>query len=225
MIDLYYAPTPNGQKLRLFIEETALRCRIVRVALDRGEQFRPEFLAIAPNNKIPAIVDHAPADGGAPLALFESSAILLYLAEKLGRYVPADGRGRADLLQWLFWQTAGLGPIAGQAGYFRVYAAEAVPFAIVRYTEETRRLYGVLNARLADRPYIVGEYSIADMACYPWIVPHAGHGQDLAEFPHLQRWFRAVGERPAVIRAYTGVTDVYSRPGHAVALAPRERRA
>ena len=223
MIELYYAPTPNGLKVRLFLEEAALPHRIVPVSLSRGEQFRPEFLAIAPNNRIPAIVDSSPADGGPPLSLMESGAILWYLATKTGRFLPADERGRADVSQWLFWQMAGLGPMAGQAGYFRVYAPERVPFAIERYTKETRRLYGVLDRRLAGRDFVAGEYSIADMACYPWIVPHAGHGQALEDFPHLARWYRALGRRAAVRRTYEGVEDVYSRPGRPVAVPSATR--
>ena len=223
MIELYYAPTPNGLKVRLFLEEAKLPHRIVPVSLSRGEQFRPEFLAIAPNNRIPAIVDSSPADGGPPLSLMESGAILWYLATKTGRFLPADERGRADVSQWLFWQMAGLGPMAGQAGYFRVYAPERVPFAIERYTKETRRLYGVLDRRLAGRDFVAGEYSIADMACYPWIVPHAGHGQALEDFPHLARWYRALGRRAAVRRTYEGVEDVYSRPGRPVAVPSATR--
>ena len=220
MITLYYAPTPNGLKVRLFLEEAGVAHRIVPVSLSRGEQLRPEFLAIAPNGRIPAIVDPEPADGGAPLSLMESGAILWYLAGKTGRFLPADERGRAEVLQWLFWQMAGLGPMAGQAGYFRVYAPEPVPFAVERYTQETRRLYGVLDRRLADREYVAGDYSIADIACYPWIVPHAGHGQTLEDFPRLARWYRALGRRPAVQRTYQGVEDVYSRPGRPVAVPP-----
>ena len=224
MIELYYAPTPNGLKVRLFLEEAGLPHRIAPVSLSRGEQLRPEFLAIAPNGRIPAIVDSAPADGGAPLSLMESGAILCYLASKTGRFLPADERGRAEVLQWLFWQMAGLGPMAGQAGYFRVYAPESVPFAVERYTKETHRLYTVLDRRLADRDFVAGEYSIADIACYPWIVPHAGHGQTLEEFPNLARWYREIGLRPAVRRTYEGVEDVYARPGRLVA-APHSARA
>ena len=210
MIDFYFAPTPNGLKVRLFLEEAELPCRIVPVNLGKGEQFRPEFLAISPNNKIPAIVDHAPVDGGAPLPLFESGAILLYLADKIGRFIPADARGRIDVLQWLFWQVGGLGPMAGQIGHFNVLAPEKVPYAIDRYTRELHRLYGVLDRRLAAREFIAGEYSIADIACYPWIVPHTPHGQDLADFPNLQRWFATIAARPATRATYDGVTDVYS---------------
>ncbi|HEX7046109.1 MAG TPA: glutathione S-transferase N-terminal domain-containing protein [Gammaproteobacteria bacterium] len=214
MIDLYFSPTPNGLKLKLFLEEAQLPYRIIPVKLGEGEQFKPEFLAISPNNKIPAIVDHETQDG-APLALFESGAILLYLAEKIGRFIPRDKR--TDVLQWLFWQMSGLGPMAGQIGYFNVYAPENIPFAIARYTKETRRLYGVLDRRLAEREFIADEYSIADIACYPWIVPHTAHGQDLGDFVNLKRWFETISTRPAVIRTYDGVTDVYAQAGKPVA--------
>jgi len=220
MLDLYYAPTPNGQKLLMYLEEAGLAHRRILVALSKGEQFRPEFLRIAPNNKIPALVDNAPADGGAPLPVFESGAMLLYLAEKTGFGLPCAPRARAEALQWLFWQMGGLGPMAGQAGYFRVYAGEQVPFAIERYTREVARLYGVLDRQLAGRAFIAGDaYSIADIACYPWIVPHAGHGQVLSAYPHLERWFHAVRLRPATVRAYDGVADVYAQRGAAVATA------
>jgi GST-like protein len=218
MIDLYFSPTPNGLKVRLFLEEAGLPYRVIPVQLSAGQQFAPEFQAISPNSKIPAIVDHAPADGGAPLPVFESGAILLYLAEKSGRMLPRDPRERLQVLQWLVWQVAGLGPMAGQAGYFHVYAPEPVPFAIERYTRELRRLYGVLDRQLEGRDHIAGgDYSIADIATYPWIVPHAGHGQNLADFPNLSRWFQALGERPALRRTYEGVEEVYARRGAAVA--------
>jgi GST-like protein len=217
MIDCYFSPTPNGLKAKLFLEETQLAHRLIPVSLSRGEQFRSEFQLISPNGKIPAIVDHDPAGGGAPISLFESGAILLYLAEKTGRLLPTDLRGRVEVLQWLFWQVSGLGPMAGQSGFFNVYAPEKVPYAIERYARETRRLYGVLNRRLRDREFVAGEYSIADIACYPWIVPHAAQGGGLEEFPHLVRWFAAMGARPAVVRTYEGVVDVYSQKGPAVA--------
>ena len=210
MIDLYFAATPNGLKAKLFLEEAQLPYRAIPVSLSKGEQFKPEFLAISPNNKIPAIVDHAPTGGGEPVTLFESGAILLYLAEKIGRFIPQDIHGRAEVLQWLFWQMAGLGPMAGQIGHFNVYAPEKVPYAIDRYTRETSRLYGVLDRRLADRPFIAGEFSIADIACYPWIVPHEAHGQDLDAFPHLKRWFESMATRPATLRTYEGVENVYA---------------
>jgi GST-like protein len=212
MIDLYFAPTPNGLKARLFLEEAELAYRLVPVRLGKGEQFYPAHLAISPNAKIPAIVDHAPVDGGPPLSLFESGAILLYLAQKTGRLLPSDERGRADVLQWLFWQMSALGPMAGQIGHFNVFAPEPVPYAIERYGRETRRLYAVLDRRLADREWIAERFSIADIACYPWIVPHRGHGQNLDDFAHLKRWFEAIGARPATQRVYAGVDDVYSRP-------------
>jgi GSH-dependent disulfide-bond oxidoreductase len=202
MIDLHYWTTPNGHKVTMMLEETGLEHRILPVNIGKGEQFAPEFLAVAPNNRIPAIVDHAPADGGGPLSLFESGAILLYLAEKTGRFIASDLRGRAEVLQWLFWQMGGLGPMAGQNHHFRNYAPEKIPYAIDRYVKETNRLYGVLNKRLADRAFVAGtEYSIADMASYPWILPEA-QGQTLDEFPHLARWHAEIKARPATVRAY-----------------------
>lgn len=212
MIDLYFAATPNGLKLRLYLEETGLDHRAVPVKLSAGEQFQPEFLAISPNNKIPAIVDHAPADGGEPLAVFESGAILLYLARKTGLLWPREERAQLQVTQWLFWQMAGLGPMAGQAGHFRAHAPEAVPYAIERYTREVTRLFGVLDRQLQGRDFIAGEtYSIADVACYPWIVPHAGLGQTLADTPNLQSWFERIRARPATQRAYRGVDDPYAK--------------
>ncbi|RDS80160.1 thiol:disulfide oxidoreductase [Dyella monticola] len=221
MIDLYFSPTPNGLKAKLFIEEAGLPYRIVPVALSKGEQFKPDFLVISPNNKIPAIVDHEPPGGGAPISLFESGAIMLYLAEKTGRLMPTDIYHRAEVLQWLFWQVGGLGPMAGQIGHFNVYAPEKVAYAIDRYTRETARLYGVLDRRLANRAFIAGEFSIADIACYPWIVPHEAHGQDLAEFPHLKRWFETMATRPATVRTYEGIENVYA-PKQAISEAERE---
>lgn len=222
MIDLYYRATPNGLKLKVFMEETRLPHRIVPVDIGAGEQFKPAFLAISPNNRIPALVDHDPPSGDAPLTLFESGAMLLYLAEKTGRLMPTDLRGRAEVLQWLFWQVGGLGPMAGQNGHFNVYAPEKVPYAIDRYTRETARLYGVLDRRLADREYVAGNaYTIADIACYPWIVPHASHGQDLGEFAHLKRWFDRVRERPAVLRAYAGVEEPYAKDALPISSEPR----
>ena len=212
MIDLYFWPTPNGLKLKLFLEESALPYRTIPVDIGKGEQFRPEFLAVAPNNRIPALVDHEPPGGGAPVSLFESGAMLLYLADKIGRFIPKDIRGRAEVLQWLFWQMAGLGPMSGQNGHFRAYAPENINYAIDRYTNETHRLYSVLNHRLADRQFIAGDYSIADIACYPWIVPYERLGQNLAEFPHLKRWFETIAARPATIRTYEGVARPYERP-------------
>jgi GST-like protein len=220
MIDLHYSTTSNGLKVKLFLEVAGIPYRPVLMSLNRGDQFKPEFSALSPNNRIPAIVDHDPPGGGAALSMFESGAIMLYLAEKTDRLLPTDVRRRGDVLQWLFWQMSALGPMAGQAGYFRVYAPQVVPFAIERYTQEVTRLYGVLNKRLADREFIAGELSIADIACYPWIVPHVGHGQQLEAFPHLARWFAAIGARPATMRTYDGVEDVYARRGAPVAVGP-----
>lgn len=212
MIDLYYWTTPNGHKITLFLEEAGLDYQIFPINISKGEQFQPEFLKIAPNNRIPAIVDQAPADGGEPIALFESGAILLYLAEKIGKFLPQDVRGRADTLQWLFWQMGGLGPMAGQNHHFGTFAQERIPYAIDRYVKETNRLYGVLNKRLADREFITGEYSIADMAAYPWIVPYERQSQDLNDFPHLKRWFEAIGARPATQRAYEKAKAINTAP-------------
>jgi len=203
MIDLHYWTTPNGHKVSIFLEEAGLPYKIFAVNIGANEQFEPDFLKISPNNKIPAIVDHEPADGGQPLNLFESGAILLYLAEKTGRFMTQDLRGRQETLQWLFWQMGGLGPMAGQNHHFNRFAKEKIPYAIKRYVDETARLYGVLNERLADRAFVAGEdYSIADMAIYPWIVPHTFQQQNLDDFPHLKRWFESIASRDAVKRAY-----------------------
>ena len=210
MIDLYYWPTPNGHKITMALEELGLEYRIKPVNIGAGDQFKPEFLKISPNNRMPAIVDSAPAEGGPPISIFESGAILLYLAEKTGRLIPQDIRGRVDVLQWLAWQVANLGPMAGQNGHFNVYAPEKVPYAIKRYTNETNRLYGVMNKRLSDRAHLAKDFSIADIASYPWIVPYASHGQSLDDFPHLKRWFEAIKARPATIQAYEGVAPSYS---------------
>ena len=211
MIDLYYWTTPNGHKITMFLEETGLPYRIVPVDIGSGAQFEPAFLAISPNNRIPAIVDHAPLDGGGPPSGFESGAILLYLAEKTGKLLPADLRGRVEATQWLIWQVAGLGPMAGQNHHFARYAPERIPYAIERYVKETNRLYGVLNQRLGDRSYLAGEYSIADIACYPWIVPYQAQGQRLEQFPNLKRWFEGIRERPATVRAYARAAAVNTR--------------
>lgn len=209
MIDLHYWTTPNGHKITLFLEESGLPYRLFPVNIGKDEQFKPEFLKIAPNNRIPAIVDHEPVDGGEPLSLFESGAILLYLAEKTGRFIPQDLRGRQETLQWLFWQMGGLGPMAGQNHHFNRFAKEKIPYAIDRYVKETARLYGVLDKRLADRAFVAGdEYSIADMAIYPWIVPHTYQEQDLNDFPALQRWFESIASREATQRAYALVDEI-----------------
>ncbi len=210
MIDLHYWPTPNGHKITIFLEEAGLPYRIVPVNIGAGEQFNPDFLRIAPNNRMPAIVDTEPADGGAPLSVFESGAILQYLAEKTGQFIPAEGRARTEVMQWLFWQMGGLGPMAGQNHHFVQYAPERIPYAMDRYIAETNRLYGVLNKRLEGRDFISGEYSIADMACYPWVVPHERQKQDINEFPNLKRWFEAIACRPATARAYEKGREISS---------------
>lgn len=202
MIDLYYWTTPNGHKLTVFLEEAGLPYEIRPINITRDEQQAPAFLAISPNGRIPAIVDADPAGGGSPLSLFESGAILLYLAEKIGRFIPADTPGRAEVLQWLFWQMGGLGPMAGQNHHFVQFAPERLAYPTERYVRETRRLHGVLDRRLADRPFVAGDYSIADMAIFPWVVPWRRQLQDLTETPHLKRWFDDVRLRPAVQRAY-----------------------
>ena len=211
MIDLYYWTTPNGHKLTIFLEETGLPYAIKPINISKGEQFDPAFLAISPNNRIPAIVDHAPEDGGPPLAMFESGAILLYLADKIGSLIPVAPRARLDCIQWLFWQMANLGPMAGQNHHFRLYAIEKLPYALTRYLKETGRLYAVLNRRLATHEYIVGDYSIADIASYPWVQPER-QGQDIAEFPHLKRWKEAIAARPAVQRAYALAKTINTKP-------------
>ncbi len=202
MIDLYYWTTPNGHKITIFLEEVGLPYTIKTIRIGKGEQFAPDFLAISPNNRIPAIVDHDPGDPGEPISVFESGAILIYLAAKTGKYLPRDTRAWVEVLQWLMWQMAGLGPMAGQNHHFVQYAPERIPYAMDRYVKETARLYGVLNKRLADREFVAGDYSIADMACYPWVVPHTRQQQNLDDFPHLRRWFETIRARPAVVKAY-----------------------
>jgi len=202
MIDLYYWPTPNGRKIPLFLEEAGLDYKITSVDIGKGEQFEPGFLAIAPNNRIPAIVDRSPADGGAPVSVFESGAILQYLAEKTGKFLPADLRGRVECSEWLFWQMAGLGPMTGQYGHFHVYAPEQIAYAKDRYAREVGRLLGVLDKHLAGREYICGkEYTIADMACWPWIDAYDKAPFDLAPYAEVRRWRAAIAARPATVRA------------------------
>ncbi|MDI3399767.1 glutathione binding-like protein [Pseudomonas sp. V88_4] len=209
MIDLYYWTTPNGHKISLFLEEAGLRYNVHPINISQGEQFQPHFLKISPNNRIPAIVDHEPADGGEPLSLFESGAILLYLAEKTGKFLPKDLRGRQVALQWLFWQMGGLGPMAGQNHHFSQFAPEKIPYAIKRYVDETARLYGVLDKQLANNEFVAGsEYSIADMAIYPWIVSHKWQSQNLEDFPNVQRWFNHIKDRPATLKAYALVQKI-----------------
>lgn len=212
MIELHYWPTPNGHKVTLLLEEAGLPYTIKPVNIGKGEQFQPAFLAISPNNRMPAMVDTAPADGGEPISVFESGAILQYLAEKSGRFLPTDTRGRYTVLEWLYWQVGGLGPMLGQNHHFSRYAPEKIPYAIDRYVNETRRLYGVLNKRLEGRAFIAGEdYTIADMAAYPWIVPYENQGMVLEDFPHLKAWFEAIRARPATQRAYALGEEVKGR--------------
>jgi len=208
MIELYYWTTPNGHKITMFLEETGLPYEIRPVNIGKGAQFDPAFLAIAPNNRIPAIVDRTPTGGGAPLALFESGAILLYLAEKTGQLLPQELHRRFDVIQWVIWQVANLGPMAGQNHHFAGYAPEKIPYAIERYVKETNRLYGVLNKRLNGREFIAGDYSIADIATYPWVVPHERQGQSLDHFPQLKRWFERIRARAATVRAYEKAKSV-----------------
>jgi GST-like protein len=208
MIDLYYWTTPNGHKITLFLEEAGLEYTIKPINIGKGEQFDPDFLKISPNNRIPAIVDHAPDGGGRPISVFESGAILLYLAGKTGQFIPKDLRGQVEALEWLMWQMGGLGPMAGQNHHFAIYAPEKLPYAIDRYVRETSRLYGVLNKRLAGRDFILGkQYTIADMAAYPWVIPDR-QGQDVDDFPNLKRWLAAIRNRPATVRAYARAKEV-----------------
>ena len=212
MIDLHFWTTPNGMKPLIFLEEAGLAYRIVPVNISKGEQFDPAFLAVSPNNRIPAIVDHAPADGAAPIPVFESGAILHYLAEKCGRFLPGDPAGRSEVMQWLFWQMGGLGPMLGQNLHFSAYAPERIPYAIERYTRETDRLYAVLERRLAGRPFLAGDYSIADIASYPWIARLEREQPRLADFANLRRWAETVAARPATIRAYEISASINTTP-------------
>lgn len=213
MIELYSWPTPNGLKVSIFLEEAGLEHKVFPIDIGNGDQFAPDFLAIAPNNRIPAIIDTDPPGGGDPISIFESGAVLFYLARKTGRFVPQDPRGTMEVLQWLFWQMGGLGPMAGQNHHFNIYAPEKIPYAMERYVKETARLYGVLDKRLADREHVAGDYSIADMAIYPWIVPHEAQQQNLDDFPNLKRWFERIGARPAVIRTYETKETLYPKQG------------
>jgi GSH-dependent disulfide-bond oxidoreductase len=198
-IELYYWPTPNGWKITIMLEELGVPYEVKYVNIGKGEQFEPGFLAIAPNNRMPAIVDPE-GPGGEPVSVFESGAILQYLGRKFGQFYPSEERARIAVEEWLFWQVGGLGPMAGQAHHFRIYAPEKIEYGINRYTNEVNRLYGVMNKRLSAHDYLAGAYSIADMACIGWIIPHERQGQDLNDFPHLKRWYEAVKSRPAVIR-------------------------
>ena len=213
MIDVYYWTTPNGHKVTMFLEEAGIEYSLKPVNIGKGDQFAPDFLKISPNNKIPAIVDHEPADGKKPISVFESGAILLYLAGKTGKFIPADLRGQVECLEWVMWQMGGLGPMLGQNHHFAMYAPEKIPYAIERYTKETNRLYAVLDKRLGGRPFILGkQYSIADMAAYPWINPDR-QGQNIDDFPNLKRWKAAIRARPATERAYARAKEVNPNAG------------
>lgn len=214
MIDLYYWPTPNGHKVTMMLEEAALEYAVKPVDIGKGAQFEPEFLAISPNNRMPAIVDRAPTEGGDAISVFESGAVLLYLADKTGRFLPTATRERNTVMEWLFWQVGGLGPMLGQNHHFSGYAPEKIAYAIDRYVNETRRLYGVLDKRLQKREFVAGDdYSIADMASYPWIVPHERQGMDLGDFGDLKRWYDTVAARPATQRAYALTEQVNPSAG------------
>jgi GST-like protein len=213
MIDLHYWTTPNGHKITMLLEETGLLYKIFPVNIGKGEQFKADFLAISPNNRIPAMVDHDPKGGGAPIAVFESGAMLVYLAEKTGKFLPASGAARYDVMQWLFWQMGGLGPMSGQNNHFKNYAVERLPYAVDRYINEVNRLYGVMNKRLIDRGFFAGDYSIADMACYPWVVPWERQGQNIDDFPNLKRWLKTIEARPATQRAYAKAKEINPNVG------------
>ena len=223
MIELYSWATPNGHKVHIMLEETGLSYNLHGVDIGRGDQFEKAFLAISPNNRIPAIIDTDTPDGK-PVSVFESGAMLLYLAEKTGKFLPADIYGRYDVIQWTFWQMGGLGPMAGQNHHFRNYAQEKIPYAIDRYVNETNRLYGVLNKHLKDSEFIAGQYSIADMACYPWIVPYKNQGQDIEQFPHLKRWLETIRARPATERAYAKAKEVNPNFGQPSIRTEEERK-
>lgn len=211
MIEIFFAPSPNGQKVTIAVEEMGLDYRVTPINILRGEQFTPQFLAVSPNNKMPAITDHAPAGGGAPISMFESGAILIYLAEKSGKLLPTIPRERAEVLQWVMWQMSGLGPMAGQVHHFARYAPEQIPYAIKRFADETGRLYGVLDTRLRDRKYVAGDqYSIADIAIWPWVAIHDMHCQSFDDFPNVARWFDLVGQRPAVQRGMAVLKDMFT---------------
>ena len=213
MIDLYYWTTPNGHKITIFLEETGLPFKIFPINIGKGEQFAKDFLRISPNNRIPAMIDHDPPGGGAPVSVFESGAMLMYLADKTGKFWPKDLRGRTAVSEWLFWQMANLGPNSGQNNHFSNYAQEKIPYAMDRYRNEVNRLYGVLNRRLADHEYMAGDYSIADMASYPWVIIHERQHQNIADFAHIKRWLDAIKARPAVERAYAKAKEINPNPG------------
>jgi GSH-dependent disulfide-bond oxidoreductase len=221
MIDLWYWTTPNGHKITIFLEETGLPYKITPVNIGKGEQFKADFLAISPNNRIPALVDDDPPGGGAPISVFESGAMLVYLAEKIGKFLPKEPRKRADVMQWLFWQMGGLGPMSGQNNHFSNYALDKISYAMDRYRNEVNRLYGVMDRRLAGRPFLAGDYSIADMASYPWAVLHERQHQKIADFPNLKRWLETIAARPAVVKAYEWTPKI--NPGQGGIRTPEER--
>ena len=228
-IELYFWPTPNGWKITIMLEELGVPYEVKYVNIGRGEQFKPSFLKIAPNNRMPAVVDpEGPKPGGGyggePISIFESGAILQYMGRKFGRFYPQDERSRAEVEQWLFWQMGGLGPMAGQNHHFRNYAPEKIPYAIDRYINETNRLYGVLNKRLADRAFVAGDYSIADMASYPWVVPYANQGQNIDDFPHVKRWLETIAARPATQRAYAKAKEINPNFGQPAIRTEEERK-
>ncbi len=206
MIDVYFWPTPNGYKITVMCEEAGLKYNIIPVNIGAGDQFKPEFLKISPNNRMPAIID-PDGPGGKPIAIFESGAILMYLAEKTGKLMPSDPRGKYNVIQWLMFQMASVGPMLGQAHHFRVYAPEKLEYAINRYTNEAKRIYNVIDKQLSQSPYIAGDYSIADIAIYPWLVPHNMQGQDLDDFPHLKKWYEGLRARPAVQAGFAAMAD------------------
>lgn len=212
MIELHFWPTSNGQKVAIFLEETGLPYEAYAVNIGKGDQFKPDFLKLSPNGKIPAILDRAPADGGAPVSVFESAAILLYLGEKTGKFLASDLRTRVRTNEWLFWQMGGLGPMSGQNNHFLHYAPEKIPYATARYSDEVNRLYGVMNTRLKDREFLAGRYSIADMACVGWVNGYERQGQDINQFPHLKRWFDTLKARPAVKRGMEAGKDLRQQP-------------
>jgi GSH-dependent disulfide-bond oxidoreductase len=209
MIDLYFWPTPNGQKVSIFLEEAGLPYKVIGVNIGKGEQFEPKFLEISPNNKIPAMVDHEGPDGR-PISVFESGAMLIYLAEKTGKFMPKDPRGRYQVIEWVMFQMGTVGPMLGQANHFRNYAPEKLQYAIDRYVNESKRIFNVMDKRLSKHEYLAGDYSIADMACWPWIITRK-KGGEYDEFANLKRWADAIGERPAVQRGMTVLTDVIQR--------------
>lgn len=213
MIDLYYWPTPNGWKISIALEEMALPYNVVQVNIGQGDQYKPEFERISPSNKMPAIVDHDPADGGDPISLAETGVILRYLAEKSGQFLPANHRERYEVEQWLMWQMSQLGPILGQHGHFALYAKDKIPYAIDRYRREALRLFGVLDKRLDGREHICGEYTIVDMACWPWILTYKSQGIDLGEFPNVRRWYDNLKTRPALRRGYNVLEEARSKRG------------